>query len=75
MRVLAFAYRECTQTELTEESETQLVFLGLVSMMDPPREESVRAVKEAIGAGIRPVMITGDHKITAVSIAEIIGIF
>lgn len=75
MRVLAFAYRECTQTELTEESETQLVFLGLVSMMDPPREESVLAVKEAIGAGIRPVMITGDHKITAVSIAEKIGIF
>ena len=75
MRVLAFAYREYTQTQLTEESETQLVFLGLVSMMDPPREESVRAVKEAIGAGIRPVMITGDHKITAVSIAEKIGIF
>lgn len=75
MRVLAFAYREGAQTELAEESETQLVFLGLVSMIDPPREESVRAVKEAAGAGIRTVMITGDHKVTAMSIAEKIGIF
>ncbi len=74
LRVLAFAYRE-TEDVLTLEGEKDFTFLGLVAMIDPPREESKTAVAEAKRAGIRPVMITGDHKITAVAIAKEIGIF
>lgn len=74
LRVLAFAYKE-TDEELTMETEKGLIFLGLTAMMDPPRPESVRAVADAKSAGIQPVMITGDHKITAVAIAREIGIF
>ena len=74
LRVLAFAYRE-TEDVLTLEGEKDFTFLGLVAMIDPPREESKTAVAEAKRAGIRPVMITGDHKITAVAIAREIGIF
>lgn len=74
LRVLAFAYKE-SEESLTLESEKELIFLGLVAMADPPRPESVEAVKNAKKAGIRPAMITGDHKITAVAIAKEIGIF
>ncbi|MCF2642915.1 cation-translocating P-type ATPase [Roseburia hominis] len=74
LRVLAFAYKE-SEESLTLESEKELIFLGLVAMADPPRPESVEAVKNAKKAGIRPMMITGDHKITAVAIAKEIGIF
>ena len=75
LRVLAFTYREIPdQHKLTIEDETHLVFLGLIAMMDPTREESKAAVEECIKAGIRPVMITGDHKITAAAIAKRIGI-
>lgn len=57
------------------DSETDYTFIGLVSMMDPPREESKEAVANAKSAGIRTVMITGDHKVTATAIAKQIGIF
>lgn len=75
LRVLAFAYRvlEKEQT-ITLEDENSLVFLGLIAMTDPPRKESKAAVEECIRAGIRPVMITGDHKVTASAIAKEIGI-
>lgn len=75
LRVLAFAYKkvgEGFQPDIDDEDD--LVFLGLISMMDPPREESMRAVAECISAGIKPVMITGDHKVTAAAIAKKIGI-
>ena len=75
LRVLAFTFREIPEEHLlTAEDEDHLVFLGMIAMMDPPREESKAAVEECIKAGIRPVMITGDHKITAAAIAKRIGI-
>lgn len=76
LRVLAFAYREIDQLHaLSLDSEQGFIFLGLVAMVDPPREESKLAVADAKRAGIRPVMITGDHKVTATAIAKQIGIF
>ncbi len=75
LRVLAFVYRECKENEiLSINNEYGYTFTGLVSMVDPPREESVEAVADAISAGIKPVMITGDHKVTATAIAKQIGI-
>ena len=75
LRVLAFAYKEVSdEMELTLEDEDHLIFLGLIAMMDPPREESKAAVEECKCAGIRPIMITGDHKVTAAAIAKRIGI-
>lgn len=76
LRVLAFAYRECEEKDtLSVENEYGYTFIGLASMMDPPRKESIEAVANAIDAGIKPVMITGDHKITATAIAKQIGIY
>ena len=74
LRVLTFAYKESDE-ELSVDTEYDYTFIGLVSMIDPPREESKQAVADAIRAGIKPVMITGDHKITATAIAKQIGIF
>lgn len=74
LRVLTFAYKESDEA-LSIDTEYNYTFIGLVSMIDPPREESKQAVADAIRAGIKPVMITGDHKITATAIAKQIGIF
>ena len=76
LRVLAFAYKEVNKEDtLTLENENDYTFIGLISMVDPPREESKAAVADAKRAGIQPIMITGDHKITAVAIAKQIGIY
>ena len=75
LRVLAFAYKELDiDKELALDDENDFVFLGLISMIDPPREESKAAVADCIRASIKPIMITGDHKITASAIAKEIGI-
>ena len=75
LRVLAFAYKEIDDEHfITLEDESDYTFLGLISMIDPPREESKGAVADCISAGIKPIMITGDHKITASAIATQIGI-
>ncbi|MBP3914766.1 MULTISPECIES: cation-translocating P-type ATPase [unclassified Clostridium] len=75
LRVLSFAYKELNEVkELTLDDEYDYIFIGLISMIDPPREESKQAVADCIMAGIKPIMITGDHKITASAIAKEIGI-
>ena len=75
LRVLAFAEKELDEERrLDLEDEHDLTFVGLIAMMDPPREESAAAVADCRRAGIRPVMITGDHKVTASAIAQQIGI-
>lgn len=76
LRVLAFAYKELGSNEsLIETGENNYIFIGLASMVDPPRKESMAAVADAKSAGIKPVMITGDHKVTATAIARQIGIY
>lgn len=75
LRVLAAAYKPLTDVPSEPEGlEEDLVFIGLVGMMDPPRKEAKKAVAECRGAGMMPVMITGDHKTTAVAIARELGI-
>ncbi len=75
LRVLAMAYRELPpEGELeAEEVERGLTFVGLQGMIDPPRDEVPEAIKLCRMAGIRPIMVTGDHKLTAVAIAKQIG--
>ncbi|MDE6955822.1 MAG: HAD-IC family P-type ATPase, partial [Oscillospiraceae bacterium] len=78
LRVLACAYKDVDELprELTSETlERDLTFAGLVGMIDPPRLEAKEAVAQCYAAGIRPVMITGDHKLTAVAIARELDIF
>ncbi len=77
LRVLAFAYKEIDHMPSKEEMKTiesGLTFVGMVGMIDPPREEAKKAVEKCKHAGIKTVMITGDHKITAVAIAKKLGI-
>ncbi|MGX7025245.1 cation-translocating P-type ATPase [Vagococcus hydrophili] len=75
LRVLAFAYKPLENRELALEDEDDLIFVGLMAMIDPPRDTVTQAVTDAKSAGIKTVMITGDHKTTAVAIAREIGIF
>ncbi len=70
LRVLGLAYRDHSATQGAEYEETDLIFAGLVGMIDPPREEAKEAVRRCRAAGIRPVMITGDHPETALAIAR-----
>ncbi len=74
LRILAFAYKEFNGEQLDLNDENNLTFMGLIAMMDPPRAESAGAVASCRKAGIRTVMITGDHIITASAIAREIGI-
>lgn len=75
LRVLAIAYKEVKKNlTIDVDVEKDLIFVGLIAMWDPPRKESKGAVESCIKAGIKPVMITGDHKITAMAIAKQIGI-
>ena len=75
LRVLAFARKILpAQKDLTLDDEQDLEYLGLVAEMDPPRPESAQAVKDCKTAGIKAIMITGDHKVTASAIAKRIGI-
>jgi Ca2+-transporting ATPase len=77
LRVLGFAYRECSDAiQCTEDHlEHSMVFVGLAGMMDPPRGEAIEAIRVCKQVGIKPIMITGDHKLTAVAIAKEMGIY
>ncbi len=85
LRVLAIAYREITQTEEKslksnekidiDKTESQLIYLGLMAMIDPPRKEAMQAVQTCRRAGIRPIMITGDYSLTAQAIATQLDIY
>ena len=76
LRVLAFAYKELDAVRpLTLDDEDEFTFIGLISMIDPPRPEAIQAVADAKRGGIRTIMITGDHKVTASAIAKQLGIF
>ena len=76
LRVLAFACKELDSVRpLTLDDEDDFTFIGLISMIDPPRPEAIQAVADAKQGGIRTVMITGDHKVTATAIAKQLGIF
>jgi Ca2+-transporting ATPase len=74
LRVLAMAYKPFSDTKSAADAEQAMVFVGLVGMIDPPREEVKAAIKICEEAGIKPVMITGDHKLTAVAVARELGL-
>ena len=74
LRVLGFAYKELDHKPSIEDLEKDLIFVGMYGMIDPPREEAKLAVEKCKSAGIKTVMITGDHKITATAIAKKLGI-
>jgi Ca2+-transporting ATPase len=75
LRVMGFAFRQVPENIVPEEAERDMVFAGLMGMRDPPREEVKVAIATCTSAGVRTVMITGDHKTTAFAIAREIGIY
>ncbi|KZE80355.1 HAD family hydrolase [Paenibacillus elgii] len=75
LRVLGFAYRPLTDGDLPEPDERDMIFVGMVGMMDPPKPEAAHSIQEALALGVKPVMITGDHPITAISIARQLGMY
>lgn len=74
LRVLAFAYKEHDYLDTNEKFEENMTFLGLVGMIDPPRPETIEAIKKCHNASLKPIMITGDHADTAFAIAQQLGI-
>ncbi len=70
LRVLGFAYKNLSGSHVTKEDEAGLIFVGMAGMIDPPRREVYDAIRQCRRAGIRPVMITGDHMLTASAIAQ-----
>ena len=74
LRILSVAYKNDISTHDIKNCESGLTFAGFIALIDPPRKEAYHAVKECINAGIRPVMITGDHAATAAKIASELGI-
>ena len=74
-RIIGFAYKKINKESITVFDEIALTFIGFVTIIDPPREESVFAVKNCLNAGIKPIMLTGDYKNTAIAIAKDIGIY
>jgi len=74
LRVLAVGYRKVSESPADWQSESDLTFIGLIGMLDPPRREAKEAVQRCRNAGIRPIMITGDHPETAIAIAKEVGI-
>ena len=75
MRVIAVAYKKTERTTLADKDESSLIFAGLFAMIDPPRKEALHAVKKCRSAGIKPIMITGDHAVTAQAIAKQLTIY
>jgi len=76
LRIIALAYKKIASgTKFEESLENELIFLGLFGMMDPPRDEAVKAVEVCKQVGIKPIMITGDHRLTAMAVSEEIGIY
>ncbi|MEM4314960.1 MAG: cation-translocating P-type ATPase [Nitrososphaerota archaeon] len=74
LRVLALAYRTLTEVK-EDEVEKDFTFIGLVGMMDPPRPDAVEAIKVAHTAGMRTIMVTGDHRLTALTVAKEVGLY
>lgn len=74
-RIIGFAYKQINKNTISTNDEISLIFIGFVTIIDPPREESVNAVKKCLTAGIKPIMLTGDYKSTAIAIAKEIGIY
>ena len=75
LRVIGFAYKRFDKASISFKDESNLIFIGLIALIDPPRKESAAAVRDCKIAGIKPIMITGDHVVTATSIAKSIGIY
>ena len=74
LRVLALGFRKVQENDISSDVESNLVFVGLMGMIDPPRPSAVKAIRICQAAGIKPVMITGDHKLTAQAVARELGI-